>query len=46
MKVNRELEEAIAKHGETVIPRTYEEQFYERVENEKKRIVAGSSWIS
>jgi hypothetical protein len=31
MKVHRELEEAIHKHGETVDPKTYEENFYDRV---------------
>lgn len=38
MKVDKELDAAIAKHGEAVIPKTYEEQFYERVEDEKRRI--------
>ena len=31
MKVDRELEEAIAKHGEVELPRTYEEKFYEGI---------------
>ena len=30
-KVDRELEEAVAKHGEVVIPNTYEERFYEGI---------------
>jgi hypothetical protein len=38
-KVDRELEAAIAKHGEAVPPRSYEEQFYERIKEKKNEIL-------
>ena len=41
MKVDRELEEAIKKHGEINPPKKFEEQFYEKV-NEKKKSVTPS----
>jgi hypothetical protein len=40
MKVDRELEAAIAKHGETVIPSVYEEEWEKRVVEERKKIAA------
>lgn len=40
MKVDRELEAAIAKHGETVIPTRYEEEWQERLIQERQRIAA------
>lgn len=40
LKVDRELEAAIAKHGETVIPGKYEDAWEARVENERKKIAA------
>jgi hypothetical protein len=40
MKVDRELEEAIAKHGETVIPTRYEEDWAERLNQERAKIAA------
>lgn len=36
MKVDRELEEAIKKHGEVQPPKTYEDQFFERINQKKK----------
>lgn len=38
MKVNRELEAAVAKHGEVVIPEQFEDQLKDKIENAKKRI--------
>ncbi len=35
MKVDRELEAAIAKHGETVVPSKYHEEWENRVDNER-----------
>ena len=31
MKVNRELQEAIAKHGEVVIPQKHQDEFYQKI---------------
>lgn len=39
MKVDRELEEAIKKHGVIQPPKAYEDQFFERI-NAKKRDIA------
>lgn len=39
-KVDRELEAAIAKHGEVIVPETYESKWESRVENERKKIAA------
>lgn len=38
MKVDRELKDAVAKHGEVVIPEQFEDQLAEKIENAKKRI--------
>jgi hypothetical protein len=40
MKVDRELEAAIAKHGEAKIPSKYHEDWENRVDQERLRIVA------
>jgi hypothetical protein len=31
-KVDREMDEAIKKHGELVVPKFHVEEFYERIE--------------
>jgi hypothetical protein len=38
LKVDRELEAAIAKHGETVIPTRYEEEWEARLALERQKI--------
>jgi hypothetical protein len=38
MKVNRELQEAIKKHGEAVPPKLFEEEFFEKINNKKRDI--------
>ena len=40
MKVDRELDEAIAKHGEAVVPSDYKDDFFAAVDNKKKQIAA------
>ena len=40
MKVDRELKDAIAKHGEVVIPESFEDQLAEKIEIAKKRVAA------
>lgn len=40
MKVDKELEDAIAKHGQVVKPELYEDQFFERINKKKKDIAA------
>jgi len=40
MKVDMELEEAIAKHGEVVMPSSHEEAWEARLVNEKQKIAA------
>lgn len=40
MKVDRELEEAIQKHGVVNPPKSYEDQFFERINQKKKDIAA------
>jgi hypothetical protein len=42
MKVERELEEAINKHGEVNPPKSYQDRFYERVNNKKKEIASSA----
>jgi len=42
MKVDREMDAAIAKHGETLIPSVYHEDWEKRVQQEKAKIVAHS----
>lgn len=39
-KVDEELRDAIAKHGETVIPASHEEEWEQRVVDEKKRVAS------
>lgn len=39
-KVQRELAEAIQKHGKVVPPETYENQFFERINNKKREIAS------
>lgn len=38
MKVDRELQAAIRKHGEVQIPKSYEDQFFENIAEKKKNI--------
>lgn len=40
MKVNRELKDAIQKHGEVQVPELFEDQLKEKIENAKKKIAA------
>ena len=40
MKVDRELEEAISKHGEVQVPEEFEDQLKAKIENTKKKIAA------
>lgn len=40
MKVNRELEDAVAKHGEVQIPESFEDQLAEKIELAKKQVAA------
>jgi hypothetical protein len=40
MKIDRELDAAIAKHGKAVRPSQFEDDFAENVENRKRQIVA------
>jgi hypothetical protein len=35
MKVDRELQEAIKKHGEVSPPKSYEDEFYEKIHGKK-----------
>jgi len=39
MKVDREMKDAIAKHGEASPPKSHEEIFYETIEKKKRDIV-------
>ncbi len=43
MKVDRELEAAIAKYGEVRKPKPYEEEFFDRIKNKKREIVLKAS---
>ena len=38
LKVDRELQEAISKHGEVVLPKDHMEEFYEKIQNRKKEL--------
>jgi hypothetical protein len=38
MKVDRELQAAIAKHGEVTIPKEHEDEFYEKINKKKQEI--------
>ena len=38
MKVDRELDEAVKKHGVIQPPKAYEDEFFERINNKKKEI--------
>ena len=40
MKVDRELQEAIAKHGEVVLPKKHEDEFYERIKKKQEEILS------
>jgi hypothetical protein len=40
LKVDRELQEAIRKHGEVQPPKEYEDQFFERINQKKRDIYA------
>jgi hypothetical protein len=39
-KVNAEMAQAIKEHGKVEIPKTHIEEFYERINQEKKNVVA------
>ena len=39
MKVDRELQEAVQKHGEVEIPESFEDQFAEKIELAKKKLL-------
>ena len=43
MKVDRELEAAIAKYGEVRAAKPYEEEFFDRIKNKKREIVLKAS---
>jgi hypothetical protein len=36
MKVDRELQEAIKKHGEITPPRAFEDMFFDNINNKKR----------
>ena len=38
MKVDRELEETVRKHGEVQPPRQFEDEFYEKIDLKKKSL--------
>jgi len=38
LKVERELEDAIQKHGTVTVPREYEDQFFERIHQKKDEL--------
>ena len=38
-KVDREMEEAVKKHGTVTLPNSHTDEFYERIEREKAKIV-------
>jgi len=38
MKVNREMKEAIEKHGEVQPPKKYEDVFWERINKKKEEL--------
>ena len=38
MKVNRELEDAVAKHGEVQVPESFEDQMAEKIELAKNKV--------
>ena len=40
MKVDRELQDAVAKHGKVEIPETFEVELARKIENAKKRVAA------
>lgn len=39
MKVDKEIQDAIKKHGKVTPPRAYEDQFYENIKNKKNEII-------
>ena len=40
-KVDREMQEAVKKHGEVTLPEgTHIDDFYEKIEKEKKNIIS------
>ena len=40
MKVSRELEAAVAKHGKVEIPETFEKELERKIQDAKKKIAA------
>lgn len=40
MKVDRELQDAIRKHGEAVPPKKHEDEFYEKIKKKQEEILA------
>lgn len=43
MKVDAELEAAVAKHGKTTLPKAYNEEFQERINAAKARVAASQA---
>ena len=41
-KVDRELEDAIKKHGHVILPKTHIQEFYEKIDKQKNRIVSSA----
>ena len=39
-KIDGEMEAAVKKHGKVVLPKSHVEEFYEKIEKEKKNIIA------
>ena len=42
MKIDRELQEAIKKHGEVKLPKSFEDNFKDRILEKKRQIAAGA----
>ncbi len=40
MKVDRELMDAVAKHGEVAVPEQFEDQLAQKIDDAKKRVAA------
>ena len=41
LKVDKELREAVDKHGEIVPPKDHIEEFYEKIKDRKKELATG-----
>jgi len=42
LKVDREMQEAIKKHGTVSIPKSYEDEFHDRIKEKAKQIASNS----